>query len=318
MRCSRTGIWAWRLALAGAAGLAGASALAQTPASSGHLSLELGLGHEAQSSPLFQMSPQSTVVYLPGQQRLRGAHVQTRVQGFAEQALEGSLSASVAADASLKHAPQTPDLDVSSLSLQPTLHLALPGASLGWGLNLQRMNVARQHFRDVRSIVGSWTRLDGKNHWAVVAETGHYRHRGALSDLDARASSLVLQRHLGEPLPGIEGLDLAFIAGRERNDRGFRELSHRSAMLTATVQWNALGAHWSAGGGWQRVKFDDTAFAEEPVRRDRTTSVDLGAQWPLSDRLWLNLELNDVRNTSTTRLYGNHYRQFSVSLRTTL
>jgi hypothetical protein len=34
--------------------------------------------------------------------------------------------------------------------------------------------------------------------------------------------------------------------------------------------------------------------------------------------LWLNLELNDVRNTSTTRLYGNHCRQFSVSLRTTL
>lgn len=314
MRRGQTGLTAVQVWLATMAGLAGGTARAEaTPLP--RISIDVGAGYESQSAPLIQLSPESTVVYLPGLQRLNGAHVRTAVQGFADTALGAGVSASVAGDATVKRAPGTPDLDFLSLSLQPMLHLPVGTASIGMGLQLQRMDVARHPFRNTRGVTANWTWPASDGLWAVVAETGSYRHKGELADLDARASALVVQRQFNHPLPGIDGMDLAASVGRERNVHGFRALSHRSAMLSASAQWTWLGAGWSAGGSWRRARFDDTAFDGEPPRDDRTTLLDLSAQWPLSSRQSLRVELNDVRNASSTRLYENHYRKISVALR---
>ncbi len=295
--------------------LAGVAAFA-APTAADRFSVDMGVGHESQTSPLFQLTPNSTVVYLGGPQRLGGSHLQAHVQGFYGFSLEDGLSASLAGNAMLKRSPQTPDLDFSFLSLQPTLHLPLKNFNIDFGLNLQRIDVAGQRFRDIHGVQANWTRFDGKNLWAMVGETGSYRHKGELTDLDAQASSLVLQRHLSQPLKGVDGLDLSLIVGRERNERGFRDLSHRSAMFNASLQWAWLGASWSAGAGWRRAQFDDKAFPSEPERIDRGKNIDLMAEWPLSSRQALSVQVNDIRNTSSTRLYNNHYRQLGVTLHT--
>jgi hypothetical protein len=304
----------WLAALALLASTAGFA----EPAQPSRISVEIGVGHESQSAPLIQISPESTVIYLPGLQRLGGSHVRTSVQGFAGAPVGGDVSATVSGDATLKHSPGSPDLDFLSLSLQPMLHLPVGAASVGVGLNLQRMDVARQHFRTTRGVQANWTLPASNGLWAVVADAGRYRHPGDLADLDARAVSLVLQRQFTRPLPGLDGADVSAIVGRERNGRGFRELSHRSAMLSASAQWTWLGAGWSAGGSLRRARFDDTAFDGEPPRDDRTTLFDLSAQWPLSPRQSLRVEFNDVRNASNARLYDNRYRQLAVALRTDL
>ncbi len=309
---------AWHQALPGAvalwAGLVGAHASA-APAIADRFSVEVGVGQESQSSPLFQLSPESTVVDLGGLQRLGGSHLRTHVQGLYGIPLDDGLSASVAGNAMLKRSPQTPDLNFNFLSVQPTLHVPLKSGNLDLGLNLQQIDVAGRRFRNIRGAQASWTRFDGQNLWALVGETGTYRHKGDLSDLDAASSALVLQRHLHHPARGIDGLDLAFAVGRERNQRGYRELSHRSAMVNLSLQWAWLGANWSAGGGWRRAQFDDRAFPSEPVRLDRGTNIDVMAEWPLSPSQSVSVQFNNIRNASSTRLYNNHYQQLGVALR---
>ena len=310
------GLRSWGLVLMSlAATAAGADTATPEQPSSTSFSASAGLGHESQTSPLFQLSPESTVVYLGGLQRLHGSHVRGTAQAFTDVSLGKGLSASISADATVKRALQNPDLDFSMLSVQPMLHIPLTGAGLGLGLNLMRLYVARRHFRDAQSVQATWFRPDEANLWSGVIETGTYRHQGDLTALNARASSAVLQRQIDQPLKGLSKLDISVIVGRERNDQGLRELSNRSAMLNASVQWRALGAQWTLGRGWRQAWFDDTAFVGEPVRQDRAISTDVGASWKLSERHTLLVDINDVRNVSTTRLYDNHYRQISSSVR---
>jgi hypothetical protein len=224
--------------------------------------------------------------------------------------------AALAADATFKRAPGTPGFDFGSISLQPSVNLPIQGATVGMGLNLQGLDVAGQHFRDVAGIQANWTRSDGEHLWGVVVDASTYKHSSDLADMDAVASSVVVLRQIRNPLPGIDGLDFSGIVGREESVRGLGELSNRSAMLTFLVRWSGFGADWSFGRGWRHAVFDDTVFSGEPLRQDRTAMLDLAAQWPLSADQSLRLEFNETQNTSSTRLYDNLYRQFSVTLRT--
>jgi hypothetical protein len=227
----------------------------------------------------------------------------------------GGLVTALAADATFKRAPTTPGFDFASLSVQPTAHVPVGTASVGVGLNLQTLDVAGQHFRDVGGVQANWTWSDGKRLWGIVIDTATYKHSGDLADMDASANSLVVLRQISDPLPGVDGIDFSGILGSEHNERGIAELSSRSAMLTVLVRWSGLGANWSVGRGWRQAVFDDIAFAGEPLREDHTAMLDLAVQWPLSDARAIRVEFNESHNTSTTRLYGNLYRQISVTLR---
>ena len=225
------------------------------------------------------------------------------------------MTVSIAGDFTNKRSPDTPDLNFRSISAQPAIHLPVGAGSFGLGINVQNMAIAGMPFRDVIGIQPSWTMTDDKNLWSVMADIGRNRHTGELSDLDGDSYSLMLQRQISEPLRGIDSLDVTAVLGRERNSRGFRDLSDRNAMLHASIQWTLLNGSWKLGRGWRRARFDDTTFAEDPVRTDRTTMLDLAVEWTLSPGYALHIEINEVRNQSTTLLYENRYRQILAGLR---
>jgi hypothetical protein len=294
--------------------LVGAQVCAQTSVPA-QISTEFGFGYESQAAPLVKISPQGTFINIEGLRRLGGAHLRAGAQGFANWTLAQDWSVSLAGDASVKRVPSAPDLDFAMLSVQPALHVALASSSLGWGLTAQHIGVAGQPFRDVRGVLMDWTLADpDAGQWTLIAEAAQHRHRGELVELDARVASLVLQHHWPKPLVGTEALDLAAYLTRERNERGFPELSHRGAMLSASLQWRWLDSTWSAGAAWQKARFDDTAFAQEPMRFDRSLSWDLAAERALSAQHALRVEYSSVRNASTTPLYNNRYRQLAVTL----
>jgi hypothetical protein len=124
----------------------------------------------------------------------------------------------------------------------------------------------------------------------------------------------MLQRHWENPHPALQSVDIAFYAARERNAHGFEELSHRSAMVSTSIQWNWGDFTWSTGTTWQMTGFDASVFPDEPVRVDRSAGYDVSIEHTLSNRHTLRLEYNDVRSQSTSPIFDNHYQQVAVKL----
>lgn len=290
------------------------TALADEPLSA-QVSTETGFGYETQTSPLIRISPEGELISIDGLQRLKASSVRVGVQGFTNWQLGGGWGLSVAGDISQKRSPGTPDFNFGMVSVQPALQVAIGPGSLGWGLDWQHIDVAGSSFRSARAMQMNWTQSgsDGSL-WAVVAEVGSNRHFGEISDLDAHTASLMLQRHLAEPGAGLESVDFSAYVSRERNDRNFGELSYRSLMLTAALQWKWLGVDWSAGTSLQKMRFDDTAVATDPLRIDRSVGIDLSAEIDISPRNTLRVEYSRVRSISTNALYDNAYQQVAIKL----
>ena len=295
--------------------LAGMPARAQTESSS-QISTEIGFGYESQTTALVRLSPQGELINIDGLQRLGGSHARLGIQGHAHWQLGEGLGLSLSADASSKRAPGASDFDFSMISFQPEAHLAIPSGSLGWGLTLQRMEVAGRPFRDVTGTQVNWTRVeDSGSMWSAVADITSNRHQ-EYTDLDATGTSLSLQRHWAKPVRGLESIDLALYLSRERNSQGLDELSYRNVMLSASMQWQFLNLTWSAGTSLQKIQFDDTAFGDSVGRVDHSAGFELSAEHELSSSSALRLEYSAVRSTSTIALYDNAYQQIAVKVRT--
>jgi hypothetical protein len=297
-------------------GLAAVGTATRAAPANSQFQVDVGLGHEVQSAPLFQITRDSNIFYQDGLQSLSGSHVRTSLQGSADWTWEQGISTSVAVNATIKRAPGATDLDFSSVALQPAVRMPWGAASMGLGVSLQRFDVGGHHFRDESGWQLDWTQSDASGLWALIGSASAYHHVADWADMDAQSTSLVLLRQIGEPLPGVEGLDLSLILGQETNDHGLLELSSRSAMFHSAAHWPAWGADWTLGLGWREDAFEGTAFVAEPVRQDRTHMADIAAQWPLSAARSVRLEYNQVRNASSTHLYDNLYQQLSVTLRT--
>jgi hypothetical protein len=198
----------------------------------------------------------------------------------------------------------------------PALHAAAGGLTLGAGVSRGRIDVAQQHFRDIEGVQFDLARADDDNTWSLVLDRSTWRHPGELAELDTRATTLLLQRHVAIGRGGLASADLGVIGVRERNLSGFAELASRGLLLQATLngQWGA--ASWSFGGAWHRARFDASAFAGEPVRVDRAWIVDASVQWPLTPQHALRLELGGVVNRSTTVLFDNRYQQAGLLVQT--
>jgi hypothetical protein len=281
------------------------------------ISTEVGFGYETQTSPLIRISPQGELISIDGLQRLKATSLRVGVQGFANWQLSGGWGLSLAGDMSQKRSPDNPDFNFGMVSVQPALHVAVGPGSVGWGLNWQHIDVAGASFRDTGAVQMDWTQSgpDGSL-WAMVVDVGSNRHFGELSDLDAHTASLVVQRHLAKPGAGLESADFAAYVSRERNDQGYGELSYRSMMLTASLQWQWRGVNWSAGTSLQKMQFDDTAMATDPLRVDRSMGVDLAAELDISPKHTLRVEYSRVRSVSTIAMYDNEYQQVAVKLNT--
>lgn len=278
-----------------------------------HLQLELGFGHEAQTSPLFQISPDSSLIYQGGQQSLEGANYHTNLQGSAEWLWSEGASTTVSAALSIKRAPRAPGMEMRSLSLSPAAHFPMGSASVGMGLELQSIEVGGAAFRQVNGLQWDWTRPDGDTLLGLVANVSQYRHPDALQELDARALSLVMLWQQAKPFPGVEAFHLTAIVGREINANGYDDLSQHSRMVSMAIHGSLAGFEWTLGRSWRRATFEDTLFPGEPPRDDLSTMTDVGISWALNDRQRLRLEANHVRNSSNTSLYDNQYVQYSLT-----
>lgn len=284
---------------------------------SAHVSTDVGVGYESQTSPLIRLSPQGELISLDGVQRLGGGRARVGLQAFANWRLDGDWGTSLAADVSQKKAPSAPDFDFGIISIQPSLHRTIGRASVGWGGTLQRMEIAGRPFREVRSTQITWTLPQAEGDlWMAIADIGSNRHASEFSELDASTASLTAQRHLARPLPGLEGVDLTTFIARERNEREHAELSHTSAMVSASFQWSWCDLHWAAGASLQEVRFDATAFADEPQRVDRAVGIDISAEREISKRTTLSVVYSEIRSLSSLGVYDNTFQQVSVKWRT--
>lgn len=278
------------------------------------LSLETGLAHESQRAPLVRFGPEDTPVYLPGVQRLGGPQRRVSASGLLATALTDGFGASLAGDLLVQRASGQGGSDLQAATLQPSVHLVRGLTSVGVGLNLQHQDVARSSFRTTRTLQFHASRADTTGSWALLAEGGTARHPGELAPLDLHLRSLLLQRQLLQPLPGLDDASIGLLAGRERSLRGQHALSSHVRMVTASVSTHALGARWQAGLGWRRARFDEALWSGEPPRREHLRLVDLSAQWPLGPVFALRLEWHHVRTDASIRLYEMRYRQVGVSL----
>lgn len=279
-------------------------------------SVQTGVGHESQSSPLFQVTPEATVVYLPGLERRAGTHALVRAEAQSHLVLPEGQSLSTRFEAMGKRAPSSPGFDLGGALVQPTWHWSAAGAGWGLGATVQRIAVGGAHFRDVSGVQASWVLPQERGFWTAVADLGRYRHKGMLADLDASARSLMVMRRwdLGDDASsGLDGLTLSALAGRERNARGLAELSYRQVLLSACVEGQLAGADWTLRWSTLRARFDGSVFAGDGLRQDRAQMLDASVQWPLPDQAALRLEWNQSWNRSGVRVFNNHYRQVSVS-----
>ena len=276
--------------------------------------VEAGVGSEWQTSPLLRLSPEGTLIRLPGLQRRRGSHGQAAAQVMGELAAWAPCSATLAADIRGQRAPAAPDFDLAMASVHPAVHCATAWGSLSLGLQRQRIDVARERFRRIDGWQLDWTRSDGESHWTALLDLARWRHPEELADLDARAHTLLVQRH--QALDGAywQGLDLAAFAGLERNRHGFDEFSQRNLTLQATLQGGQGRWGWSAGALWQAARFRGSAFAEVAQRRDRAAGADLAVWCEIDDGPTLRLEAGAVRSRSNTTVYDNDQRHLAVLL----
>ncbi|HNM75954.1 MAG TPA: hypothetical protein PKN13_11540 [Accumulibacter sp.] len=289
------------------------------PPSAANLAAEVGWGHESQTSPLVQISPQGTLIFIGGQRRLAGSHWRTNVSGLRDWPLFGDVRLALAGDLHVKRSLPTPDFDFLNASFSPALRTSLgEWGNIGVAGHWQHIDVAGAHFRNARSLQVDWTYADGHGgHWVIMADAGKNRHRGELSDLDSTSTTLLLQRHVEAPLPGIDAADLELYLVRERNDRGFDELASRSHLLRASLEHAWLGVTWSAGLAWQQARFATALLPTLPVRRDEAWTIELAAAVELAPGRTLRVDYVGVRNESNIALYQNRYRQISVALQFT-
>lgn len=289
------------------------SSVGAEPAPHTEFGVDIGYGQESQSSPLFQISPESTILYLPGAQSLKNQHWRIGFQGTMDVPLAQGWSATLSTNGQFKQAMGAPDMDFATLALSPALHRTLGSSSLGAAVNLQEMAVGGERFRTVRGLQLDWTLPQDQALWAVVVTTSSYRHPGDLAPLDAQETSVVILRQYQKPFQWLDGLDLSAIVGRERNRWGYDELSSRSRMLSATLRWTWQDVTCSVVKSWRQVNFAGSSFPMEPVRADHTSMTDVSLETRLNDKQSLRLELNLAHNASSTRLYNNRFQQSGIS-----
>ena len=296
--------------------LTGMCALAQEEGGT-QVSTDFGYGYESQTSPFIRLSPQGELISLDGVQRQGGPSFYLGLQTFTNWKLGDAWGLTLATDFNQKKSPSASDLDFAILSIQPSLHRTVGAASVGLGADLQRIDIGGHAFREVRGAQLTWTLPESNgNLWIAIADLASNRHQEEFADMDSSTASVTVQRHVAQPLAGLEGFDVSAFVSRERNERGIVELSHASAMLSTSVQWLWQDITWSTGVSLQQIQFDGSAFADEAQRVDRATGLELSAQHDISSRTTLRFEYSEVRNVSSIALYDNTFQQFAVKLHT--
>lgn len=282
--------------------------------------LELGQGHLSLSSPVVRLTPEGTLVRVPGVQRLSGNFQRLGAQAHGELVSAAPCSLTLGGAASAQVSRQPSIFEMAQGSVQPAVHCATAWGSVGAAAQAQRIDVARERFRSVRSQQFDWTLANEQGHWTLLLDLARWRHTDDLTELDARARTLLVQRRMN--LEGaLKSLDLALFASRERNQRASPENSQRSLTLQATLAGRGAAAEdasptsgWSVGGLLQRARFDQAGFLAPTARRDRAFGLDFAWWRTLGADTTLRFELSAQRARSTVALYEQNMLQAALLL----
>lgn len=287
----------WALLMGSVAAPAAATSPPTTPSGDDALRIEAewGVGHESSSSPLLRLSPDGALVAVDGLTRLSGRVTRASANASGDWPLAGPLRLGLG--------------DVA-------LRAPLAGGMVGVGASRLALSVAGHSFRRADAVHVDWSgALAPSQQLSLRVEASRYRHAADVSDLDAEVGSASGTWRWTPGHPALDSLELGWGLRRERNRRGLPELSNRSAYGSVALGWaGLLGAQWTATVMLQRARFDSGLFDGDPARRDRFVSLDLSAEWALTDAAQLIAGVGYARNRARPVIYDNRHRQSSLAL----
>lgn len=279
--------------------------------------IELGIGHESNSSPLFRFSPEGELVHLPGHSRLAGTLVQAAVSRSWTLPMVGDWHGQVGGRLDTRQAPRAGDLDFSQLQADAFLRHPLAGGTAGVGLSAQQLWVAGARFQRQAAIQLDWTWIgEGDRLVYLNLEAARPRHVAEWRDLDGRVVQASFNLRQGVSWPGVQHLELMGGVRRDRNRHGYDDLDHHGAYLRAALEGGRGRLSWDLALMLQATDYRAALDPSLPARQDRSRTWSLGLGWQLEPGRDLRLHLTDSRNRARPALYDNHLRSALLSMTT--
>lgn len=308
----------WALLMGSVAAPAAATSPPTTPSGDDALRIEAewGVGHESSSSPLLRLSPDGALVAVDGLTRLSGRVTRASANASGDWPLAGPLRLGLTGVAERREAGRASALGFGLGLGDVALRAPLAGGMVGVGASRLALSVAGHSFRRADAVHVDWSgALAPSQQLSMRVEASRYRHAADVSDLDAEVGSASGTWRWTPGHPALDSLELGWGLRRERNRRGLPELSNRSAYGSVALGWaGLLGAQWTATVMLQRARFDSGLFDGDPARRDRFVSLDLSAEWALTDAAQLIAGVGYARNRARPVIYDNRHRQSSLAL----
>ncbi|WP_395707654.1 hypothetical protein [Casimicrobium huifangae] len=281
-----------RRLIAACAALACATAVTAA-GDSARFDVEAGAGREDSSSPLLRLSEDGALVQIVGLSRLAGPVGRLAVDASNDWALTGPLRLSLTAHGETRWSPSSRSLNLGAALAEAGLRWQMGTGSIGVSPSLLLLSVANRPFRAADSIRFDWSEVDVDGGMrALRVESGRYRHAAA----------------------AIESIEIAAGVRNERNRRSLPDLSNRGAHASVELGWKLAGGDWTANALWQVSRFRAPGPDGLGVRRDRFLSLDVTAEWPLSQRLALRTSLATSDNRSQPVIYNNRRHAVDIAL----
>lgn len=277
--------------------------------------VEAGVGWEDSSSPLLRLSEDGALVQIVGLSRLAGPVSRVAVDASNDWSLTGPLRLSLTTHAETRWSPSSRSLNFGAALAEAGLRWQMGAGSIGLSPSLLLLSVANRPFRVADSVRLDWSEVDaGGGLHALRLESGRYRHVSDYFDLDAEVQSVSGNRRWKFPGAVIESVEIAAGLRNERNRRGLHDLSSRGGHASVELGWKLAGGDWTANALWQVARFRTAGPDGLGVRRDRFLSLDITAEWPLSERLSLRTSVATSDNRAQPMIYNNRRHAVDLAL----
>ena len=300
--------------MAGLASVAAQAAPQEGAQSESPFSVQAGVGYETSTSPFLNISDDGQFLTVNGSQRVSGAYAREAFSGMGNWQA-GNVFVAWAANVDNKHSPSSPELDFLSAIGNLTLGIPVSAtATVGANASMQKLWVAGDHFRDVRSLNLNWSlgQPDG-GFWTADVGVTRKRHPGIYVDMDSQVLSFSLHRHQPVHQMGLDHLDIDFSVEREKNAHGYADLSQRRAYVKVGGESKMGRATFSAGVLVAVAQYDESALPGMPARRDRLLSYDAGVEWALKPGQTMALDVAYAVNKANSAVFDNSYRNVMLT-----
>jgi hypothetical protein len=278
-----------------------ASLLFLTPSFADQLSATISTGHEKITSPLVRIDIDSPLILVEGRTKLAGQYQQLSLNGVKSWEINPAAGVDVSGNVYVKQAPNAPDLNFSTMSLDASLRNNFAHVNVGIGPSVQRIWVANQRFRDSISLQSDFTFVTPQGGFTnIYVALSNSLFVDAFQYLDSKAITVSFTHHIPDVGLGFSALDLQFNASREKN--------------TQDEDRDMLGLTWSLGASITKSYFDAPFFDGFETRQDRYVGYEFGVERKITDHLHANLDFYQAKNTSNLALFESQYHSVNLSL----